>query len=119
MWPPGWQRPWRSTGSSAASRRMGGAGARSGPCSKPPPPRTGADDILGVQKRLVKPVTGLSDDDIAFLRDEFDRLNVRDPDLAPYIALVAMGRLERPWEALRLAAVLSRKATDTLMANTD
>ncbi len=80
---------------------------------------TGADDILAVQKRLVKPVTGLSDDDIAFLRDEFDRLNVRDPDLAPYIALVAMGRLERPWEALRLAAVLSRKATDTLMANTD
>jgi hypothetical protein len=80
---------------------------------------TGAEDIVEVQKRLPVPVAGLTDDDISFLRDEFDRLNVRDPDLAPYIALVVMGRLERPWEALRLAAVLSRKATDTLMAGTD
>jgi hypothetical protein len=46
-------------------------------------------------------------------------LSVTKPDLAPYVALIAMGRLERPWEALRLTAVLSRKSTDTLIANTD
>jgi hypothetical protein len=80
---------------------------------------TGADDIIMVQKRLVKPVANLSEEDLSFLRDEFDRVSVRDPDLAPYIALVAMGRLERRWEALRIAAALSRKVTDTLMANTD
>ncbi len=80
---------------------------------------SGADDIAQVQKRLVKPVADLSEEDISFLRDEFDRVTVRDSDLAPYIALVAMGRLERRWEALRIAAALSRKATDTLMASTD
>jgi hypothetical protein len=80
---------------------------------------SGAEDILGVQTRLPKPVSDLKEEDISFLRDEFDRVSVRDPDLAPYIALVAMGRLERRWEALRIAAGLSRKATDTLMANTD
>ena len=42
-----------------------------------------------------------------------------NPDLAPYIALVVMGRLERPWEALRLAAIVSRKSVDTVIANTD
>jgi hypothetical protein len=79
----------------------------------------GAEDIVAVQKRLVKPVAALNDEDITFLRDEFDRVSLRDPDLAPYIALVTMGRLERPWEALRVAAALARKTTDTLMANTD
>jgi len=79
----------------------------------------GADDIVAAQKRLIKPVVGLTDEDITFLRDEFDRVSARDPDLAPYIALVTLGRLERPWEALRVAAALARKMTDTLMSNTD
>lgn len=78
-----------------------------------------AEEVSALQDRLPKPIDNLNEDDVAFLRDAFDRLTVSAPDLAPYIPLIAMGRLERPWEALRLAAVVSRKATDTVIANTD
>jgi hypothetical protein len=35
------------------------------------------------------------------------------------VPLIVMGRLERPWEALRLTAAISRKSTDTVISNTD
>jgi hypothetical protein len=41
------------------------------------------------------------------------------PDVAPYVPLIVMGRMERPWEALHLAGILGRKMTDTVIANTD
>jgi hypothetical protein len=77
------------------------------------------EEVATLQHRLPKPIVNLSDEDVAYIRDAFDRLTLSNPDLAPYVALIAMGRLERPWEALRLAAVVSRKATDTVIASTD
>lgn len=79
----------------------------------------GAEEVIGLQKRLPKPIPVLTELDIEFLREVFDRLCGSDPDLAPYVALIVMGRLARPWEALRLAAVVSRKATDTMISSTD
>jgi len=79
----------------------------------------GAPRIAELQTRLPKPIGNLTEDDLAFLRDIFDRLSESDADLAPYVALIILGRLERPWEALRLVAALSRKTTDTLISNTD
>ena len=79
----------------------------------------GAREVAIFQKRLPKPIVNLTEEDIVFLRDAFDRLSEGDPDLAPYVPLVVMGRLERPWEALRLTSALSRKSTDTLISNTD
>jgi hypothetical protein len=78
-----------------------------------------AREIGELQKRLPKPIANLSEEDIAYLRDAFDRLSDSDPDFAPYVALIVMGRLERPWEALRLTAAISRKSTDTVISNTD
>ncbi len=80
---------------------------------------SGAKIITELQKRLPKPVVNLSEDDIATLRDMSDRLFLSDPDLAPYVALVVMGRLARPWEALRLAAAISRKSNDIVLSSTD
>jgi hypothetical protein len=81
----------------------------------------GAQKIGELQTRLPKPIGTLTEEDIAFLRDVFDRLSESDTDsdLAPYVALIMLGRLERPWEGLRLIAALSRKSTDTLISNTD
>ena len=79
----------------------------------------GAQQIGGLQKRLPKPIATLADSDIDFLRDLFGRLSDSDPELAPYVLIVVMGRLERPWEALGLTAALSGKSTDTLISNTD
>src|SRR5580765_1265750 len=78
-----------------------------------------ADRVLVIQKRLPKPIATLTDHDVDFLRDSFDDLHESDPVLASYVALIALGRLQRPWEALRLIAALSGKITDTMIASTD
>ena len=80
---------------------------------------SGAKEVSALQKRLPKPIPNLTEDEIVFLRDTFDRLSESDADLALYIPLIVMGRLERRWEVLRLAAAISRKTTDTLISSTD
>jgi hypothetical protein len=79
----------------------------------------GAREIEKLQNRLPKPILSLTDVDVAFLRDAYDGLTASDPDLAPYVPLVVLGRLERPWEVLRVVAALTRKHTDTLISATD
>src|SRR6266581_1381161 len=79
----------------------------------------GAPEIEKLRNRLPKPIVGLADEDIAFLRDAYDRLTASDPDLAPYVPLVVLGRLEKPWEVLRVVVALTRKSTDTLISKTD
>src|SRR5207237_961126 len=78
-----------------------------------------AQQVLTLQNRLPKPLPALRDNDIEFLRVIFDDFCKTDPDVAPYVALIVMGRLARPWEALHLAAIVSRRMTDTVIANTD
>src|SRR5258705_6725564 len=80
---------------------------------------SGAREIEKLQNRLPKPIVSIADDELTFLRDAYDRLTATDPDLAPYVPLVVLGRLERPWEVLRVAAALTRKKSDTLIAATD
>jgi hypothetical protein len=41
------------------------------------------------------------------------------PDAAPYLPVAAMGRLEKPWQAVRLAMTVSRLREDTLVSSTD
>jgi hypothetical protein len=78
-----------------------------------------SDTVRDIQKRLPKPVQQLTQEDVWFLCDLFDRLTSADPDFAPYVALIVLGRLERPWEVLRLVAAISRKSTDIAMSGTD
>ena len=79
----------------------------------------GAPEIEKLQNRLPKPIFSLTDEDLAFLRDAYDRLTASDPDLAPYVPLVVLARLEKPWEVLRAVVALTRKSTDTLISATD
>jgi hypothetical protein len=78
-----------------------------------------AQTVAELQTRLPRPVVQLTQDDIWFLCDLVDRLAARTPDFAPYVALVVLGRLERPWEVLRLVAAISRKSTDVIISGTD
>jgi hypothetical protein len=78
-----------------------------------------AQIVAELQTRLPKPVVQLTQDDIWFLRDLVDRLAASNPDFAPYVALVVLGRLERPWEVLRLVTAISRKSTDVVISGTD
>jgi hypothetical protein len=53
------------------------------------------------------------------LRAVYDEVAARQPDVAPYVAVVAMNRLARPWEGLRLPLMIARQHGDTLISRTD
>jgi hypothetical protein len=59
-------------------------------------------DIYDLQQRLPQILPALTEDVVKAFRDTYDRLMQTAPDAAPYLPLVVMSRLEKPWEALRL-----------------
>ena len=75
--------------------------------------------VLDLQEKLPKPVPAFATDLIGVARGIYDRLIQSTPDAAPYVVVIVMNCLARPWEALRLAVLLSRKSRDTLIASTD
>jgi len=77
------------------------------------------NDILDLQQKLPRPLPSLTDDFVWKLREIYDRLAVSAPEAAPYVAVIAMQRLERPWEALRLPMNVTRQSQDTLISSTD
>ena len=78
-----------------------------------------APDIRAVQDTLPRGTPQLSEDLLWSLRAIYDRLAESAPDAAPYVAVIAMNRLARPWEALKLPLLVSRRTQDTLIASTD
>jgi len=76
-------------------------------------------EILEVQGVLPRPAPALGDDLLWQLRDIYDRVIAKAPDAAPFVAVIAMNRLERPWEALKLPLFVSRQTQDTLISSTD
>jgi hypothetical protein len=76
-------------------------------------------DVLKIQSVLVKPLARLSEDLLWQLRAIYDDLITRNPDAAPYVAVIAMNRLSRPWEALKLPLQICRQTQDTLISQTD
>lgn len=78
-----------------------------------------ASEMRELQEKLPRATPQLSDDLLWGLRGIYDRLAESAPDAAPYVAVVAMNRLARPWEALKLPLLISRRSQDTLIASTD
>ncbi|HEY8950126.1 MAG TPA: hypothetical protein VIM56_14675 [Rhizomicrobium sp.] len=76
-------------------------------------------DVIELQEKLPRPLPSLTDEYVWKLRDIYDRLAVSAPEAAPYVAVLAMQRLERPWEALKLPMNVTRQTQDTLMSSTD
>ncbi len=68
---------------------------------------------------LPKPVASFNETLLWDVRSVYDALIETLPDVAPYVAVIAMNRLARPWEALRLPMMISRKHDETLIAKTD
>ena len=68
---------------------------------------------------LPKGTPGLNEELLWALRAVYDELSVSHPDVASYVAVIAMNRLNRPWEALRLPMMISRKNDETLICKTD
>jgi hypothetical protein len=76
-------------------------------------------EVSVVQKALPKPVPTLTEEMLWVLKDVYARLVAATPDAAPYVAVIAMHRLSRPWEALKLPLSVSRQTQDTLISSTD
>jgi hypothetical protein len=75
--------------------------------------------VVAIQKLLPKPVPQLNDELLHALRDIHDRVAATQPDVAPYVAVIAMNRLEHPWEALKLPQLITNQTQDTLISLTD
>ena len=75
--------------------------------------------IMAVQALLPKPTPSLSEDLLRGLRGLYDRVVETQLDTAPFVSVVAMRRLSKPWEALKLALLVARQTQDTLISSTD
>jgi hypothetical protein len=75
--------------------------------------------ISTLQVMMPKPVACFTEQLVWDVRSIYDEMAKTHADVAPYVAVVAMNRLTRPWEALRLPLLVTRHTDDTLIAKTD
>jgi hypothetical protein len=75
--------------------------------------------MLEVQAILPKPTPSLSEDMLWSLRRVYDGVVAQHSDAAPFVSVIAMHRLTRPWEVLKLPLQVARQTQDTLIASTD
>ncbi|MGF1456670.1 MAG: hypothetical protein ACFB6R_14990 [Alphaproteobacteria bacterium] len=78
-----------------------------------------SDDILAMLDGLPRPICDLEDTHMDLIRITYDTIVRELPDHAPFVIFVAMGRLSKPWEVLRLIGHLTNRATDTFVTETD
>ncbi len=76
-------------------------------------------EVVELQHNLPSQTPTLGETALWMLRKVYEETVQTVPDAAPYVAVIAMNRLERPWEALRLPLMISRQSQDTLISNTD
>jgi hypothetical protein len=75
--------------------------------------------MVEIQQLLPKPAPALSDELLWSLRRIYDRVAASVVDAVPYVPVVAMARLAKPWEALKLALLVTHQTQDTLISSTD
>jgi len=75
--------------------------------------------MLAVQALLPKGTPGLNEELLWGLRHVYDSVAESNLDAAPLISVVAMRRLTKPWEALKLALLIARQSGDALISSTD
>jgi hypothetical protein len=78
-----------------------------------------APQVDELQTAMQKPQVAMTDELLWAVRSIYDRIVATIPAAAPYVAVIAMNRLERPWEALRLPLMIARQTQDTLISSTD
>lgn len=75
--------------------------------------------MMAVQALLPKPTPVLTEELLWGLRRIFDSVYENNVDAAPFVSVVAMRRLVKPWEALKLAVLVARQSHDALISSTD
>jgi hypothetical protein len=75
--------------------------------------------VMEIQRKIPTATPALTEDLLWSLRTIYDSVIETNPDSAPYVAVITLHRLAKPWEALRLPLAISRQTQDTLISNTD
>ena len=75
--------------------------------------------MVEIQQLLPKPAPALTDELLWNLRRIYDRVAESVVDAVPYVPVMAMARLAKPWEALKLALLVTHQTQDTLISSTD
>jgi hypothetical protein len=79
----------------------------------------GAGELTPLRGLLPRRIDMLSDQNMALVRDIYEDLSARKPDLCPYVGLLVLSRLRRPWEVLRLASIRALRADQPLFRQGD
>jgi hypothetical protein len=77
-----------------------------------------APSLLKIQALMPAPAA-INDELLWELRTIYQAVAAASPDAAPYVGVVVMNRLARPWEALRLLLLITRQHGDALLSRTD
>jgi hypothetical protein len=77
-----------------------------------------APSVLKIHALIPTP-SPMTDDLLWELRTVYDAVVAAQPDAAPFVPVVALNRLSRPWEGLRLPLLIARSHSDTLISQTD
>jgi hypothetical protein len=80
---------------------------------------SGASELMPLRGLLPRRIDMLSEQNQALVRDLYEELAIRKPELCPYVGLLVLSRLRRPWEVLRLAAIRSSKGDEPLFRQQD
>ncbi|NIK87617.1 hypothetical protein FHS83_000935 [Rhizomicrobium palustre] len=75
--------------------------------------------MLAVQALLERNTPALNEELLWGLRGIYDAVVETNLDAAPLVSVVAMRRLAKPWEALKLPRLVARQTTDALISSTD
>jgi hypothetical protein len=68
---------------------------------------------------LPAPVAVFNEQLVWEIREIYGQLVKTHPDAAPYVPVITMNRLSRPWEALRLPLLVTRHTDEVLISKTD
>lgn len=79
----------------------------------------GGPFIMDVKALFPKPAPVPNDGRMTAFKAIYDRALDADPDVAPYLPVVAMGRLEKPWQAIRLVLWVTNQRNDAKISLTD
>ncbi len=105
-------------GRRAAEKALGGAIALEDVAEMAPLLSAG-DAIEQLTTLLPAPMPAFPEQLVWQVREIYEQLVKNQPDVAPYVAVIVMNRLAKPWEALRLPLLVTRHTDDTLIAKTD
>ena len=78
-----------------------------------------ARDFARLRGMLPKRIDTLTDQHVVLIRDVYEELSSRRSELCPYVGLLVLGRLKRPWEVLRLAAITSLRTNAPVFSQAD